>query len=109
MARDVLFLRLGFWLVAQLAILVFAVIAAWRHKLKGLWILAASAILAAIDDVLHMASSENFLVRHENTRVYLVLLGYVYYATMLTALCGWCVLALRRRKREKPDAWELRS
>ena len=104
MARNIFLLRLGLWLVIESAILIFAVIAAWRHKRSGLWFLAAAVILAISDDVLHMLWTEDFLVRHENTTVYLVLLHFGSYAIMVVTLCGWAVLAFSRTKREKSDA-----
>jgi len=104
MARHILLLRLGLWVVFEIAIVVFAVIAAWRHKRAGLWVLAAAVILAVLDDVLHLLWSNDFLMRRENTTVYLVVLGYGYYAVIVTALCGWGILAFSRKKGQKPDA-----
>ena len=104
MARNIHLLRLGLWVVFELAIVVFAVIAAWRHKRTGLWFLAAAVILAVLDDVLHFVWSNDFLMRRENTMVYLVVLGYGYNAVILAALCGWGILAFSRKKGETPDA-----
>jgi len=104
MARNILLLRLGLWLVFELAIIVFAVIAAWRHKKVGLWFLAAAVILAVLDDVLHLVWSNDFLMRRQDTTVYLMVLGYGYYAVVVTALCGWITLAFSGKKGETPDA-----
>jgi hypothetical protein len=101
MVHHLLLLRFGLWVVIELAILVFAVIAAWRHKRVGLWFLAAAVILAILDDALHMAWSEYFLNRGENITVYLMVAGYGHYAVMTAALCGWCLLAFSREKPEK--------
>jgi hypothetical protein len=93
----------GFRLVIQLAIIVFAVVAARRHKLKGLWILVGAAVLTAFHVVANIVISSPFqIVDHQNAMRYYGVLGYVYYAIMFIALCGWCVLAFTHRK--GPDA-----
>jgi hypothetical protein len=98
-------LRFGLWVFAELAIIVFAVIAARRHKQLGLWFLVSAVILAVLDDVLHAVWTDMFLTRQTgNITVYLALLGYGYSAAMVTALCGWGILAFSRKKGEKPDA-----
>jgi len=94
----------GFRLVIQAAVLVVAVIAARRYKLKGLWILVAAALLAALQDVMDMAFSSLFHAGHDNVMVYWVRLQYVPFVIMLITICGWCVLAFSRKQGAKPDA-----
>lgn len=95
----------GLRLVVQLGIIVFAVIAALRHKLTGLWILVAAAVLTAFHVVANIVISSPFqIVAHDNVMGYLNALGYVYYAIMFIALGGWCCLALSGRKAGVTDA-----
>ena len=42
-----------------------------------------------LDDVLHMVWSQDFLVRRENTTVYLTILRYCHNGAIVTAVCGW--------------------
>jgi hypothetical protein len=95
----------GLRLVIQLAIVVFAVVAARRHKLSGLWILVGAAILSALHATANVIISSPFqIVDHENAMRYYTLLGYVYYSAMFIALGGWCVLAFAHEEEKKPDA-----
>ena len=104
MARNILMLHQWLWLVLELAIVVFAVVAAWRHKRIGLWFLGAGVILGVLGDLLHMLWSNGFLMRGEDRTVYLIVVGYGYYATMIAAVCGWCILAFSRSHWENRDA-----
>jgi hypothetical protein len=94
----------GFRLVIQAAVLVVAVIAARRYKLKGLWILVAAVFLAVFQDVLGLVSSSLISAGHENAMTYSAWFQYVPWVTMILALCGWCVLAFSRKQGTKPDA-----
>lgn len=95
---------IGFRLVIQTAVLVVAVIAARRYKLKGLWILVAAALLAVLRDVMVMVSSSLIRAGNDNAMAYSASLQYVPFVTMVIGLCGWCVLAFSRKKGEKPAA-----
>ena len=92
------------WPVVELGIVVFAVIAARRYKLKGLWILAAGAVVGVISDVVRVVISADFLSRHGYSLNYLALIGIGYYMAMVMAVCGWGVLAFGRKKADKPAA-----
>jgi divalent metal cation (Fe/Co/Zn/Cd) transporter len=94
----------GFRLVIQAAILVVAVIAARRYKLKGLWILVAAVFLAVFQDVMGLVSSSLLRAGHENAMTYSAWLQYVPWVTMILVLCGWCVLAFSRKQGAKPEA-----
>ena len=95
----------GLRFLVQLGIIVFAIIAARRHKLTGLWILVAAAVLTAFHVLANAVISAPFqIVLHDNVMGYLNALGYVYYAIMLIALGGWYCLAFNRRKPAVPDA-----
>ena len=94
----------GFRLVIQAAVLVVAVIAARRYKLKGLWILVAAVFLAVFQDVMGLVSSSLISAGHENAMTYSAWLQYVPWMTMILVLCGWCVLAFSHKQGAKPDA-----
>jgi len=87
----------GFRLAIQAAVLVVAVIAARRYKLKGLWILVAAVFLAVFQDVMSLVSSSLISAGHESAMTYSAWLQYVPWVTMILALCGWCVLAFSRK------------
>jgi hypothetical protein len=92
-----LFVR-GVRLIVQLGIVVFAILAAKRHQLPGLWILAVAAALTALQAIANVMISSPFLsVEHDNMMKYYCLVEYSYYVTMFVALCGWCVLAFSQR------------
>jgi len=89
----------GLRLLIQIAIVVVAIIAARRHKLPGLWILAGAALATAIHVIANIAISSPFgFVEHDEMMKYFQMLGYLYYSIMFIALCGWCALAFSRRK-----------
>jgi uncharacterized membrane protein len=91
----------GFRLVIQAAVLVVAVIAARRYKLKCLWILVAAVFLAVFPDVMGLVSSSLISAGHENAMTYSAWLQYVPWVTMILVLCGWCVLAFSRKQGTK--------
>jgi hypothetical protein len=99
-----LLLRGVSWPVIELSIVVFAIIAARRYKLKGLWILAAASVLGVVSDIMRLVISVDFLSRHGYSLNYLALIGFGYYMAMVMAVCGWGVLAFGRRKADKPAA-----
>ena len=91
------------WLFILIAVAVFAAIAAWRHKLKGLWILAAATLLTTLHDILSAVLDSMAHAGHD-VMVYQVGLTYIPFLTVLVVLCGWCVLAFCRKKGATPDA-----
>ena len=82
----------------EVAILLFAVIAARRYKLKGLWLLVLAALLAVLRDGLTMGSSAWVRGGHDNAMVNSAWLQYVPLVTMVIVLLGWLVLAFSRKK-----------
>ena len=90
-------LSFGFRVAVEAAILVFAVIAARRFKLKGLWLLVLAALLAVLQDGLAMGSSAWFHGGHDDAKVYSAWLQYAPLVTMVIVLLGWLVLAFSRR------------
>jgi hypothetical protein len=86
------------WPIILLGIVVFAVIAAWRSRLTGVWILAGATVLAVAASAAQIVLTTDFLMRHQISANYLVLIGVGYYAAMVTALSGWGVLAFGRKK-----------
>jgi hypothetical protein len=90
----------GLTLLMQLGIVAFATMAAWRHKLKGMWILAAGTVVGLLQAVINFLISSPFnLVDHETVMKYrLVWVAYLSFAAMIAALVGWCVLAFSRKK-----------
>jgi hypothetical protein len=71
-------------------------VAAWRHKLTGLWILAAAAAIAFVEATVTTMLSSPW--RSENIMRYVNVMSYLSYATTITAFIGWCVLAFSRKK-----------
>ena len=92
------------WPVIVIGIVLLALIAGWRHKTWGVWLLAAASALAAITSAAQILMSVEFLSRHQLSLNYLWLIGFGYYAAMVLGLCGWAVLAFTRTRRDKPDA-----
>jgi len=91
------------WPIIESGIVVFAIVAAWRHKSKGLWILAAASVLGVVCDALRLLLSGQFLQQHPSAMNYLRLVGVGLYAAMVIALSGWVVLAFSANRHEKPD------
>lgn len=90
----------GLTLLIHLGIVAFAVVAAWRLKLKGIWILAAAVIVGFLQTVINFLVSSPFnLIGHDTAMKYrLAGSGYLSFATMIFALAGWCILAFSRKK-----------
>ena len=86
-------------LLLQFGAAAFAILAAWRHKLKGMWILSAGIVVGALQAVANLLlSSPLNLVDHDTGMKYrLVWSAYLSFATMIIALVGWCVLAFSRK------------
>ena len=87
-----------FRLLIEAAILVVAVIAARRYRLKGLWILVAAAFLAVLQDVMGLMSSSSISAGHDNAMSNSAWLQYGPWVTMILILCGWCVLAFSHKQ-----------
>jgi hypothetical protein len=90
----------GLTLLMHSGIVVFAIMAAWRHKFKGMWILATGAVVGLLQAVVNFLISSPFnLVDHDTAMKYrLAGVAYLSFATMTAALIGWCVLAFTRRE-----------
>ncbi len=87
-----------------LAILVVSIIAAWRHRLAGLWVLTLAAFLAATHSILYIVLSSLMHSGHDNLLVYWVGLQFVPFFIAAVALCGFLALAFTRNKGERTDA-----
>ena len=89
----------GLTLFMQLGITVFAIMAAWRHRLKGIWILAAGTVIGLFQAVVNFLISSPFNLVDHNTVVKYRLVGvaYLFFPMMIAALIGWCVLAFSRK------------
>jgi hypothetical protein len=99
------FLFSGVEILVHLAIVAFAFLAAWRHRLTGIWILTGAAILALVQTVGWILIAPPLgVVRHENLIRYANAVGCFRYAVAVVALCGWCALALTRRPKAGPTA-----
>ena len=83
-------------LIIYFGIVVFALLAARRHKLTGLWILAGASIIGFIQNVINVMLSSPF--RHESIIKYADLLACLSYITMVAVLIGWCALAFSTKK-----------
>lgn len=65
----------GLALLLHLGIVVFAIIAAWRHKLTGLWFLAGAAALAFVQASVNILLSSPW--RSQSVMSYVNLLSYL--------------------------------
>jgi hypothetical protein len=88
----------------QLAILVIAFIAAWRCKLKGLWLLAAAAALLALRDIIKTVMPLSYLVNSSSLMGWWPALDYIPFFAGVVALIGWCLLSFSHRKDKKTAA-----
>lgn len=90
----------GLTLFIHLGIAVFAILAAWRLKLKGIWILAVAAIVSLVQaGLIFLITSQLNLVSHDTAvKLRQIGIGYLSFATMIIALVGWYVLAFSRKK-----------
>lgn len=90
----------GLMLLVQVGIVVFAFVAAWRLKLKGIWMLAAAATVSFVQTLMFFLISSPFnLIDHDTATKYMHYgSGCLSFATMIIALVGWCVLAFSRKK-----------
>ncbi len=88
----------------QLAILIAAIVAARRHKLKGLWLLAGAAAGLAMHDIVNILLSPTTIADNATVMLWWIRFQYVPFFAALAALCGWCVLAFNGVKGKKPDA-----
>lgn len=93
----------GLQIFVHLAIVVFAVIAARRYKLAGMWLLVAAVTLDTLERTANIVMSFPMQAFQDYRKEgYFMIIGYVYSAIMLITLCGWAVLAFSRRKETKP-------
>jgi hypothetical protein len=88
----------------QIAILAVAIVAARRHRLGGLWLLAAAAAALALRDIANAALSPSFIASNEKVMVYWIALQYVPFFAAVIALFGWCALAFSRKRCQNPGA-----
>ena len=86
------------------AILVVSIIAAWRHRLAGLWVLALAALLAVTHSILYVVLSSLMHSGHDSLMVYWVGLQFVPFFIAAVALCGFLVLAFTTKRGERTDA-----
>jgi hypothetical protein len=91
-------LSFGFRLAVEVAILLLAIIAARRNRLKGLWILVLAALLTVIHDALTMGSFTWSRSGHDDTMGATAWLQHIPLVTMVIVLFGWLVLAFSSRK-----------
>jgi hypothetical protein len=92
-----------FGLLVQLAILVIAILAARRHRLAGLWLLAAATAVLTLHSIANLVLSPSLIANNDRIMTFWISLQYVPFFAALVALCGRCILAFSRR-REKPNA-----
>jgi hypothetical protein len=87
------------WGVPQLFLAVFTVLAARRHKLPGMWLIAAAAILSlfvkvALALLVHLDTD-----KASSGRVFASLNFYPSLLVLLLAIVGWAKLAFPRTKK----------
>ena len=66
--------------------------------------MAAAAAVLALRDIANIVLSPSFIAHNETVMVYWVALQYVPFFAAVIALCGWCVLAFSRKRRDKTGA-----
>ena len=95
----------AFAFLLYIAIAVFAVIAAWRHRMKGLRILAAAVLLTSISDLLRLVCGDpNFSNQHPQAVFWLTTSTFAPIIGTLVALVGWAALAFGRRAGKGPNS-----
>lgn len=93
----------GSALIIQAAVVTFAIIAALRHKLKGLWVLTAGTIVGLVQSVVNFVMSSPLHFVDQDAAMHYRLAGaaYLSFTTMLVALTGWFILAFVRQGNSK--------
>ncbi|MGA2870818.1 MAG: hypothetical protein ABSF34_16855 [Verrucomicrobiota bacterium] len=92
------------WGVPQLILAVLGVLAARRHKLPGLWVIAAAAILSLLQRVALALVVLLVPSRGDSARMFAPLNFYPGMLIVLIAIVGWAMLAFPRTKKSDHDA-----
>jgi hypothetical protein len=87
------------WGLPQLIMAVLAVLAARRHKLLGIWLLAVAAILSLFLKVALALLVRLIASRAASTGVLASLNFYLGLLILLIAIVGWATLAFPRPKK----------
>jgi hypothetical protein len=85
----------------DLAIVVFAAMAAWRLKVKGLWVLTAAAFLTSLHNVVWLVGWDpSFSHSYEQTPFWMATNTFTPVLATVVSLIGWALLALGRKRKE---------
>ena len=87
------------WGVAQVILAGFMIVAAWRHRLVGLWILASAAILSLVSSVAFLVAIKMSTDGRPSPDSALILVSYPTLVMWLLVLSGCAVLAFTRPKK----------
>jgi hypothetical protein len=87
------------WGVPLLILAVLASIAAWRHRMVGMWLLAVAAILTLAARLWLMLLIRQSGGSHEDLRI----VSYSHYLELLISIGGWAVLAFERTGKTRTD------
>jgi len=88
------------WGVPQLILAALIIIAAMRHRMVGLWLLAVAAVITFITHVWFM-----ILIRHSGgSSGDFRLVQFPNFLALLISITGWALLAFSRTKKSHDDA-----
>jgi hypothetical protein len=85
------------WGIPQLVIAVLAVVAARRHKLRGMWLIAAAAILSFLLKVALALVVSLIASKADSGRIFAPVNFYVQLLALVVAIVGWTMLAFCQR------------
>lgn len=89
----------GVEVLVHLGIVAFAILAACRHRLIGIWLLAAAALLSFLQLVVWVIGFAPINgAGHNDIRQFMGAVTLLRYSAGILALCGWCSLAFTRRR-----------
>ena len=95
-----MFAKVMLWGVPQFILAALTLIAAWRHKTLGMWLLAVAATLTVITKVWLAALVQHGGAGPGNLRI----VSYPGFLALLISIGGWAVLAFTRTKKPNVDA-----
>ena len=97
---SVLFAKVMQWGVPQLILAVLMIIAAFRHRMVGLWLLAVAAVITFITSVWM-----RIIIRHSGgSPSDFRLVQFPNFLALLISIVGWALIAFSRTKRSHDDA-----
>lgn len=81
------------WGIPQLVIAVLTIVAARRHRLRGMWLVSAAAILSFLLKVILALVVKLIASKADSGRIFAPVNFYVQLLTLVVAIIGWTILA----------------